>query len=85
MTKILSVSLTDEQSEFLNSKKISPSGIFQEKIIEIMKRFEEFAKGEGKVESIQKELGLHTEYLDQIGKFDEFYKWRQENVVQKEK
>ena len=85
MTKIISVSLTDGQSDFLSSKKISPSGIFQEKVMEIMKRFEQFEKYDSRIESLQKESKSFYEYLDDTEHFQEYLAWRKQNVLEKQK
>ena len=82
MTKIISISLTKEQSDFLSEKKISPSGIFQEKVIEIMQRFKQFEKFDARIQSLQDEAKVFYRYLEQISKFEDFLKWRRDYVLE---
>jgi len=84
---IISVSCSKRQSEFLDEKKLSSSELFQEIINEKIKLFEQFNSDNAamvrRLESMQTEIGIIHQYLDEIGKFDEFRKWRGQYVLEK--
>lgn len=80
--QIISVSITKEQAEFLDNNNFSSSELIQQKINEQMRLFESF-KGEKadlleKIGALQRYMQKMSEYLNEIEKYDEFLKWKNE-------
>jgi len=82
MAEVLSVSITKKQSEFLEAHNLSPSTLFQAKIAEQMDLFDTYNKDNANLLRIkgvlEQEMQLMNEFLDYVGKFDDWRKWRAE-------
>ena len=88
MTKnctIITVSIPKEQSSFLDEQDLSPSELLQHTILEQMDLWKRYHTEIGKINganeqliSLQKDL---FEFLEQIGRSDDFLKWRGEHQV----
>lgn len=84
---ILSVSVNKTDAEFLDEAELSPSQLIQEAIA-ARKLIWEAHKSDrahllAKIEALSAYLSSATGFLNQIGKYDDFEKWRNENVGQK--
>jgi hypothetical protein len=84
---VISVSIDREQAMFLDDQSLSASALIQEKIEEQKRLFEQFNNKNGmlvkNVQSLQEEIGIIHHFLDEIGKFDDFRKWRGSYVLEK--
>lgn len=83
MTKnsvILTVSIPKEQSMFLDEHDLSPSELLQRTIdeqIDLFKKYHtEIGKAMQQIQKFQEELTIMHQFLEEIGKFEDFRKWR---------
>lgn len=87
-TQIISVSMPREHAEFLDAKGLSASALIQEKINEQIRLFEQYNRESVRLhenmQALAKEIGILHQFLEEIGKFEDFRKWRGSYVVQKE-
>jgi hypothetical protein len=79
---ILTVSVPKDQSSFLDDHNLSPSELLQRSIAEQMDLWTKYHTEIGKiVKSNEQLLKLQTdlfEFIEEMGKTDEFLKWRGE-------
>ena len=82
---ILTISITKEQEEFINRINRSPSEIIQKGINEEMDLYKRYHTEIGELNSnIDRLLKFQQEllqFLEEIGKSDEFRRWRGEQYV----
>jgi hypothetical protein len=83
---ILSVSITKEQEKFINELNLSPSLLLQNSIEEQKKLFESYNNEKGrlvkKLQAYVNELNSVNEFVEYIGKFEDYRKWK--NVLEKQ-
>lgn len=86
-TKTIAVSIDAEQADFLDSLNLSPSELMREKIEEHKRIFnatnQEKERLLQNLKGLQEEIGVLHTFIDELGKFDIFRKWRGEYVVSK--
>jgi len=84
---IISVSVDRKQAEFLDDKNLSPSDLIQQKINEQIALFESYNKESNvlrsNIQSLHEEIGNLHSFIDVLGKFDEYRKWRGSHVLEK--
>ena len=83
---IISVSIDKEMAEFLDSTNLSPSDLIQEKILEQKRIFDSYNQEKEKLlknlQSIQQEVGNLHQFIEELGKFEDFRKWRGQHVLE---
>jgi len=86
-SQIISVSVPPKMAEFLDEQDLSASGIIQEAILDQMRLFEAYHnKTEKLVHEIQflhEEIGRYCQFLEEIQQFDNWRKWRNNVLAEK--